>query len=176
VYPINSPSVFWALRGGGAGSWGVLISTTFRTFPTFNAVFQSINIVVNNTEQVAQLATLHAKHIFDWDELHPGQYFFWSATPPTFTLNINSAFPNTTMAAATAAITPFLNGITALNFTHTLSSQVLLINDILGSQATDLGGVETILGSRLFLSSTYVNNATQIGQVTKQLFDEGAEA
>ena len=27
------PDLFWALRGGGGGSWGVLTSVTYRTHP-----------------------------------------------------------------------------------------------------------------------------------------------
>ncbi|KAF8529332.1 FAD-binding domain-containing protein [Hysterangium stoloniferum] len=164
--------LFWALRGGGAGSWGVIVSTTFRTFPSFNAVHHSAIIIANNTDKVAQLVTVHAKHIFDWDTLHPGQYFTWYATPPTFTWTIDTFFPNTTISAATAAFTPFLNDITSLGFNATLSSELLPINDLLGAATTDLGGLE-ILGSRLLPSSTYINNATQIGDVTKRLFDEG---
>ncbi|KAF8529329.1 FAD-binding domain-containing protein [Hysterangium stoloniferum] len=173
VNSVSNPDLFWALRGGGAGSWGVIVSTTLRTFPTFDAVHHSAVIVVNNTDQVSQLATLHAKHIFDWDTLHPGQYFYWSANPPIFTLTVDSYFPNTTISAATAALAPFLNGVTSLGFNATLSSELLSINDLLDATIADIGGLGTILGSRLFPSSTYINHATQIGQVTKQLFDQG---
>ncbi|KAF8527009.1 FAD-binding domain-containing protein [Hysterangium stoloniferum] len=173
VNSVSNPDLFWALRGGGAGSWGVIVSTTFRTFPSFNAVHHSAVVVVNNTNQVAQLATLHAKHIFDWDALQPGQYFYWFATPPTFTLTIDTYFPNTTISAATETLIPFLNSITSLGFNATLSSELSLINDLLGASMSDGGGTEAILGSRLFPSSTYINNATEIGQVTKRLFDDG---
>ncbi|KAF8529330.1 FAD-binding domain-containing protein [Hysterangium stoloniferum] len=173
VNSVCNSDLFWALRGGGAGSWGVIVSTTFRTFPTFNAVHHSAVIVVNNTDQVSQLATLHAKHIFDWDTLQPGQYFTWTATPPTFTWTIDTFFPKITISAATAALTPFLNGITSLGFNATLSSELLPINDLLGAATTDPGGLQVVIGSRLFPSSTYINHATHIGQVTKQLFDEG---
>ncbi|KAF8527011.1 FAD-binding domain-containing protein [Hysterangium stoloniferum] len=171
---VSNSDLFWALRGGGAGSWGVIVSTTFRTFPSFNAVHHSAVIVMNNTDQVAQLATLHAKHIFDWDPLHPGQSFLWTASPPVFTWAIDTFFPNTTIAIATAALMPFLNAVTALGFTPILSAQLLLINDILGATTADMGGAQGILGSRLFPSSTYRNNATEIGRVTKQLIDDGA--
>ncbi|KAF8527003.1 FAD-binding domain-containing protein [Hysterangium stoloniferum] len=174
VNSVSNPDLFWALRGGGAGSWGVIVSTTFRTFPTFNAVYHVANIMVNNTDQVAQLTTFHAKHIFDWDTLHPGQYFFWIATPPTFSLAITSLFPNTTISAVTAALAPFLNGITSLGFNVNITSGVLPVNDILAGATTDAGGTLRIIGSRLLPSSTYKTHATQIGEVTKQLFDDGA--
>ncbi|KAF8527012.1 FAD-binding domain-containing protein [Hysterangium stoloniferum] len=168
VNSVSNPDLFWALRGGGAGSWGVIVSTTFRTFPTFNAVYHSITLTMNNTDQVAQLATLHAKHIFDWDPLHPGQYFSWGPTPPTFTGVINSFFPNTTIPAATAALTPFLNGLAALGLTPILSSQMMVMNDLLRTFTTDTdpGGAAP--------PSAYKNNATDIGRINKQLIDDGA--
>ena len=162
------------MRGGGAGSWGVIVSTTFRTFPTFDAVRHSAVVVVNNTDQVAQLTTLHAKHIFDPDDLHPGQYFSWSPTSPNFTLSVNTYFPNATITDAMVALAPFFDGVTALGITPTISSQLMDINDLVGASTADPGGFNAIIGSRLFPSPTYENNATEIGQVTKQLLDEGA--
>lgn len=122
------------------------------------------------------MATLHAKHIFDWDALHPGQYFYWSATPPTFTWSIDSYFPNVTIEATVASLTPFLNDVKALGFSPNTSQQVLLANDALGASAADLGGVEAILGSRLWPRETYIHNATAIGQAYQTLFDNGAVA
>lgn len=61
--------VFWAMRGGGAGSWGVIVSATFQTFPTFDAAISFITISTNTTEQMAQVAKVHAEHIFDLDAL-----------------------------------------------------------------------------------------------------------
>ncbi|KAF8527008.1 FAD-binding domain-containing protein [Hysterangium stoloniferum] len=142
VNSVSNPDLFWALRGGGAGSWGVIVSTTFRTFPTFNGVYHVANIMI--------------------------------ATPPTFSLSITSIFPNTTISTATSALTPFLNGITSLGFNANITSGMLLVNDLFGAVTTDGGGTLATLGSRLLSSSTYKNHATEIGQVIKQLFDNGA--
>jgi hypothetical protein len=46
--PLISPHfplvVFWAMRSGGAGSWGVIIDATFRTLPIFNATLHKVTI------------------------------------------------------------------------------------------------------------------------------------
>ncbi len=55
--------VFWALRGGGAGSWGVVVSATFRTFPTFNATTSLVSMVANDTVALGSIIAVHAKHI-----------------------------------------------------------------------------------------------------------------
>ena len=43
----SNPDLFWALRGGGGGTWGVLTSVTYRTHPStpFSAAF----ILANST-------------------------------------------------------------------------------------------------------------------------------
>jgi hypothetical protein len=167
--------VFWALRGGGAGSWGVIISATFRTFPTFDTVRHHITIVVNSTQDVSTLTTLHAKHIFDMDPLHPGQYFYWTATPPNFTWNIDTFFPNTTVAAVNATLAPFLGAVSALGFTFDIIINTSTINNLLITLLPDdVGGTEQILGSRLWSDDVYRQNATAIGAAYKALFDGGA--
>ncbi|KAF8577475.1 FAD-binding domain-containing protein, partial [Ramaria rubella] len=170
---VSNPDLFFALRGGGAGSWGVIISATFRVFPTFNAVHHNDIIVVNTSAQVAQLAELHARHIFDMDSLNPAQYFYWTATPPTFTWTIDTVFPNTTIATANAAIAPFLDGVHDLGFIVQTSVSTAIVNDVLSNTTDDIGGVELILGSRFWSSDVYRNNITAIGTAYKTLFDSG---
>ena len=57
------PAVFWALRGGGAGSWGVIIDATFSTLPIFNATLHVVNILTTTRDQTTSLMATHAKHI-----------------------------------------------------------------------------------------------------------------
>jgi FAD/FMN-containing dehydrogenase len=68
--------VFWAMRGGGAGSWGVIISATFRTVPTFNTTTHVAVFTTNSVVGLPTVAAIHAKHIFDWDSFRSGQYFY----------------------------------------------------------------------------------------------------
>jgi len=117
---------------------------------------------------------LHAKHIFDWDSLYAGQYFFWAAMPPTFTWNIATIFPNTSLPAATAAFAPFLDDIRSLGITPVTSVTFPAnINELVGALTTDSGGTEVILGSRLWPEETYKTKITAIGEAYKELFDTG---
>ncbi|KAJ6545210.1 hypothetical protein B0H19DRAFT_1266676 [Mycena capillaripes] len=74
VNSIFHPDLFYALRGGGAGSWGVIVSVTIKTFPTFNATQITTLLAATNNSVAGELATLHASHIFDWDSVHASQY------------------------------------------------------------------------------------------------------
>ncbi|KAF8528284.1 FAD-binding domain-containing protein [Gautieria morchelliformis] len=170
----SNPDLFWALRGGGAGSWGVIISATFRVFPTFDAVLHTTTITVNSTEDVRTLSTLHAQHIFDMDPLHPGQYYRWLATPPTFTGVSETHFPNTSIEAVNATLAPYLNAASELGFHFDVSITRSLVNDILtGLVPDDQGGVEFISGSRLLSDDVYRQNATAVGVAYKLLLDGG---
>ena len=45
--PYNNEDLFWALRGGGGGTWGVVTSVTYKTHPS--TPFSSATLLVNST-------------------------------------------------------------------------------------------------------------------------------
>ena len=174
------------MQGGGAGSWGVIVSATFQTFPTFDAAVSFITISTNTTEQMAQVAKVHAEHIFDLDALRGGQYFYLSALGifplsivsghlntgvPTMVLT-NSYFPNSSLTQAEAALKPFIDDVQKVDGVNLTQRSVLQnINDALTS-TDDFVGVDLILGSRLVPASAY-KNSTLVGEVYSQLLDAG---
>ena len=51
----HNEDLFWALRGGGGGTWGVVTSVTYKTHPStpFSAAFLSVNSTnVNSTQEL----------------------------------------------------------------------------------------------------------------------------
>lgn len=166
--------VFWALRGGGAGSWGVIISTTFRVYPTFNGVFHTLQVRVENSIQAGELAELHARHIFDWDSFKVGQYFFSESKPPFIHWSIATFFPYATLDEANAAMEPFIQGIRTLGFIPNTASKSGNVNDFLGLITFDIGGHDVILGSRLIPVDVYRNDTVGVGQSYTKLYDLGA--
>jgi hypothetical protein len=177
--------VFWAMRGGGAGSWGVIVSATFQTFPTFDAAISFITISTNTTEQMAQVAKVHAEHIFDLDALRGGQYFYLSALgvfPSSIvsgplntgvpTMLLNTYFPNSSLSQAAAALQPFIDDVQKVDGVNLTQQSVLQnINDAL-TATDDFAGVNLVLGSRLVPASAY-KNPTLVGEVYSQLLDAG---
>jgi hypothetical protein len=51
--PYNNEDLFWALRGGGGGTWGVVTSVTYKTHPStpFSAAFFTANSTNANSTQ-----------------------------------------------------------------------------------------------------------------------------
>jgi len=53
--PYNNADLFWALRGGGGGTWGVVTSVSYKTHPStpFSAAFIAANSTnVNSTQNL----------------------------------------------------------------------------------------------------------------------------
>jgi FAD/FMN-containing dehydrogenase len=168
-------TVFWALRGGGAGSWGVVTSGTFRTFPTFDVVSHTAFILANSSAAMGQLATLHAQHIFDWDDFHVGQFFMVNGSAPAFTWFSSSVFPNASIAAANASMAPFLEAVArtpGLSVTTVIVDRIN-VNDALSTSTNDGGGTDGVIGSRLIPADTYRYNTTAIGETYQALFEAG---
>ncbi|SJL12448.1 related to isoamyl alcohol oxidase [Armillaria ostoyae] len=169
--------LFWALRGGGAGSWGVVVSATFRTFPTFNATISLVSMIANDTVAIGSIIAMHAKHIFDWDDLYVGQYFYATknTTADAYMLALTSYFPRISSDEASAALKPFLDD--AEEFGQIVGQQFNETNINDGqTDVDDAVGTNTVLGSRLIPASTYRDHPDTFGHVYTQLFDAGAVA
>ncbi|PBK89036.1 FAD-binding domain-containing protein [Armillaria gallica] len=168
----QNTDLFWALRGGGAGSWGVIVSATFRTFTTFNATISQVSIVANDTVAIGSIIATHAKHIFDWDDLHVGQFF----TADAHTLSLVSYFPRISSdAAAAAALKPFLDD--AEEFGQIVEQQFNEVNINDGvTEVDDVAGSNSVVGSRLIPANAYRDHPDAFGHVYTQLLDAGAAA
>ena len=172
-------SVFWAMRGGGAGSWGVIISATFRTYPTFETTLHRLIFYAPTSEVAGQLAAIHAKHIFDWDDFRSGQYFYmlqgrkYDAEGYGFALV--TYFANCTAEQARTAMRPFMDDAKA-------NQHSILLEEIVTKPANDVvyhlddtGGSNEILGSRLIPASAYRGDTAKIYETYKYLLDEGID-
>jgi hypothetical protein len=166
--------VFWALRGGGAGSWGVIIDATIRTFPIFNVTLHTVNVLAASVEQTGDLMTLHASHIKDWDDVRAGHYFFLVGSATNSTLNLTTIFKGLDGNASRAQMYPFLSNAAALG-------AIVQGESTFTGTAFDIGGVDdqsgynTILSSRLIPNSVYLSNPSNIGTAFKQLLSQGIQ-
>ncbi|KAJ7677874.1 FAD-binding domain-containing protein [Mycena polygramma] len=179
VNSISHPDLFYALRGGGAGSWGIIVSATFHAFPTFNATSSTILLTAQNDTVASSLAAIHAQHIFDWDSVRAGQYFWLlkdsSSADASSTLAVNTYMPNTTVAQSTALLAPFINASLALPGVSLYSQQYTYgdINDAL-YQADDSVGTNVAMGSRLVPAAAYRDSPATVEEVYKKLLATGA--
>jgi FAD/FMN-containing dehydrogenase len=176
---INSasfPDLFWALRGGGPGSWGVIIDATLRTFPIFNVTLHTVNVLTATVEQTGDLMTLHASHIKDWDNVRAGQYFYLTGSATNSTLVLSTLFKGLDGNASRAQMSAFLSNATALGAIvqgeYTLTAAP---NDIVGF-SDDNSGYNIVLSSRLVPESVYLRAPSSVGDAYKRLLSQGIQS
>lgn len=99
----NNADLFWALRGGGAGSWGVVTSATYRTHDLVPLTMSGINVTFPNP-QVAQ--TVGTKFVSLHPQLSDAGWGGYSSITKSSLFAVFVA-PNVTLAEHNATIMPF---------------------------------------------------------------------
>ncbi|KAF7368363.1 FAD-binding domain-containing protein [Mycena venus] len=178
VNSVSHSDLFFALRGGGSGSWGVLISATFKNYPTFNSTSNVITFRATNNTAAGALATAHAHHIFDLDSSHASHSWIMlqNATDNTTSFEMNANIPHTTIEESKTLLAAFMNASLVLPGVSLVSEEYGFgdINDAL-FQADDAAGTNSVLGSRLIPAETYRQSPEKVGQVYKELLDIGTQ-
>ena len=164
------------MRGGGAGSWGVIVSITLRTFPIFNATLFSAEIFAPTIPATGTLMAAHAKHIFDLDGRAGGYFYLFSGAQVGeggSLLALSMYFPNASASSATDAMKPFMDEVQALNLTILSSSTNTTVANDLMTDPDDSYGVNVLLGSRLIPEDVYKNDPEGIASAYEQLLELG---
>ena len=168
--------MFWALRGGGAGSWGVIIDATISTLPIFNATIHTVNVLTATLDQTASLMTTHAKHINDWDQVRAGQYFNLTGSTTNSILIVSTIFKDLDSDASKAQMSSFLADAAKIGAVIQGETAVTTFaNDIVGFP-DDSSGTNAIISSRLVPSSIYSNAPESVGPAYRQLLSQGIQA
>jgi hypothetical protein len=161
------------MRGGGSGSWGVIIDATLPTLPIFNATEHTVNILTATLDQTASLMTTHAMHVNDWDKVRAGQYFYLTGSTSNSTLVVSTLFKDLDGDASKAQMSSFLADAAALGaVVQGESTLTTFANDIVGIP-DDLSGDNEILSSRLIPGSVYTDAPGSVGPAYKQLLSQG---
>lgn len=110
--PYTNPDLFWALRGGGGPSFGILTSVTYLTHPAepITAMF----LVSHTTSDVARLQLFN-----EWVKAHPalidaGWAGFWPYTGSQFFLTLVALGNPPTNLNANATLQGFYNTISQI--------------------------------------------------------------
>lgn len=158
------PDLFWALRGGGGGTYGVITSVTYRTHvPTpligtfFTANFSSPSIAHTVASEFFRIQP--ALSDAQW-----GGY----ATLSSATLRFFYVAPNSSLADANNLVDPFFSfaqnatGGVSTNFTLPYDSFYTWYQQIFGSG--DQVGFNVELASRLLSRATIEANYTAVAE------------
>jgi hypothetical protein len=163
--------VFWALRGGGAGSWGVITSVTIKTYPTFNATLYEVILMIPSIKLVSDVMSAHAHYVFDWEPA--GQYYELGTLPEGTFIAFSTYFLSTTAEEAITKMAPFFDEVLLLGMVVLSNATTTALANELVYNADDQVGGLAVIGSRLIPSAAYKDTPKVIGQAHEELVNSG---
>jgi len=144
--PYRNKDLFWALRGGGGGTWGVVTSVTYKTHPSTS--FSSASLLVNftNADSIQNLLTEIIRLTPSLVEQGYGGYAFGTTEQITFFV----MSPNVTAEQTQATFSPLFEfAISQPGFS--VENDTILYQDFW--QAYDLLSISGPVGTPVELSS-----------------------
>lgn len=170
----TNPSLFWALRGGGGGTFGVVTSATYKTYPIqpVSAVFLIANF---------SSPTVTEEAVTDYVRLHPSIAEKGWGGYSTLTSNHLQFFyisAKSTLEEANASFGPFFQTIqektngTALNFTVTYPSFFNWYLDLIYNNTGQVGS-RVEISSRLLSADVAKQRPQDVAKTMVSLIEEG---
>ena len=154
----QNSDLFWALRGGGGGTFGVVICVTLKTFPEPPVVIQTFNVSFPDVKSLFDFTTSYLKLIPTI--INAGGSGYWYLDPlgvikangtPEFIV-IHYFFNHTDPAPITALFDPVYAAAAAINgtFRVNLTYPFPLARYVMPLTGVDTTGSNVVLGTRLY--------------------------
>jgi FAD/FMN-containing dehydrogenase len=154
----QNSDLFWALRGGGGGSWGVVLNATIRTFPDPPVAVQSLTVSTANYTGFWKFVEEFHAQLPAVDDAGGSGYYFLSSAAAGNVSNIRIALffvghtNETAMAKVMDPLIQYANEILGSSSVVSLRSQApafKYVIDVLLPSDSDTGGGIARIGSRL---------------------------
>ncbi|KAH8695640.1 isoamyl alcohol oxidase [Talaromyces proteolyticus] len=167
----NDPELFWAMRGGGGGSFAILTSYRFQLHPavklnvySFIARFTTQGNETANYPALEKILTQHAAYQPVWSHNNiSGHAYYWpNQTAIYLVLPSNN---ETALKALTSEFSSFLTNQTDIHViestytTYPTYTDFLTLTNAIAKQLTR-GGMFEILASRLIPKTLFESNST----------------
>ncbi|KAF7979249.1 hypothetical protein HWV62_42914, partial [Athelia sp. TMB] len=112
VSECSNPDLFWAIRGGGAGTWGVLTQVTYKVRPLVPLNAVSLGISNSTAQQNAQLISdiasitpkLHDMGVGSFMEVFPTEVIFFALLPGGSLADLQTAFKPITQSLPAGSV------------------------------------------------------------------------
>ena len=115
----NNTDLYWALSGGGGGTYGVVWSLTAKAHQDFPTAGLNLSITNENITQDTFYEAVGAYHTLLPTIVDTGAMSVWYFTNTSFTISPLTG-PNMTAAALTALIKPFTDKLASLGIKQTM--------------------------------------------------------
>ncbi|KAF4626895.1 hypothetical protein G7Y89_g11260 [Cudoniella acicularis] len=120
----SNSDLFWALRGGGGGMFGVMTSITVKAFPTFPVTTMQLSFATSsNVSSTVFWAGVRAYFDYLLDYTNAGTYAYFTSGATganAYSFGLAPMFaPNLTKTELQTLVTPWLTRLAALGITVT---------------------------------------------------------
>jgi Berberine and berberine like len=154
----QNSDLFWALRGGGGGTFGVVVCVTLQTFPEPPLVFQTFNVSFPSIPSLFNFTTSYLKHVPNITAMGGSGYYYMDPYgaikgngQPEFVV-VHFFFNHTDVDAVNNLFAPVFQAASSINGTSTvnLTVPIPLARLALPTSGIDITGSNVVLGSRLY--------------------------
>ncbi len=173
----SNADLYWALRGGGPGTYGVVLSTTYATFRDLPSAGMILNINSTHTNDSALFwAGVTAFHSHANRLVEAGLYVYYELFPGR--LHVQPILGiNQTAAQLTSLVAPLLRELDTLGlrYSATAAANYLTFFDLYLDLFEDEGaGATALTGGWTFVKDDVATNNRGIVDAFRSVLDGGA--
>lgn len=176
----NEPDLFWAMRGGGGGAFGILTSYRFQLHPavkinvySFRANFTADGNETTNYPALEQVLTKHATYQPIWSHNNiSGHAYYWPNKAEIYLVLPSNN--KTALQTLTSGFSSFLTNssdihVTESNYTtYSTYTEYLQLAESIAARLTP-GGIFEAVSSRLIPRTLFQTNSTMTDLVNATL-------
>ncbi|KAH1452174.1 hypothetical protein KXX58_003324 [Aspergillus fumigatus] len=177
----TNPDLFWAISGGGAGNYGVVISATIKAHPDATVAGAGLQFLSSKTTADKFYEAISEFHGLLPEMLDAGATVIYQVASSFFAINPITAYNKTTDDVKTL-LAPFINVLDSLSIPYTVSyteyaSYYDHYNKYMGPLPYgNLGVGEYQYGGRLIPRDVLDNNAAGFASVIRNITEHGVIA
>lgn len=155
----ENTDLFWALRGGGGSTWGVVTSVTVRAYPSTPLTSVRFAFTAPSTLQFIAGVKAYWSRFIEFADAGTYSYFFIiPGQVPTFIM-LGFVAPNKTSSQTTALLQPWFDDLSAQNITWLQPPNTKTYSSVgpglIDTFPTEPLQGDAVIGSRLFPRSAW---------------------
>ena len=160
--------LYWALRGGGGGTFGVVVEVTLKTFPEPPVIVQNFNVTFPDVTSLWSFAEKYLAALPGLDDAGGSGYYYFDPVgvilqngKPTF-VGLHFFFNKTNTDVVNGVFEPLFNFAHSINGTHLVNitfafPQARVVYPQRGG--SDGTGSNVIIGTRLYSRDTLLTSS-----------------
>ncbi|KAH9226004.1 hypothetical protein K456DRAFT_1755090 [Colletotrichum gloeosporioides 23] len=173
----ENPDLYWALSGGGGGTYGIVLSLTTKAHPDGQVAGGSLAFENTNEESFWAAIEKWQRHLLLLDQI-PGFTTVWEFTNASFSIAF-ATLPGGNASAVDDALSPFLKELDDLSIvpssyeTSDRSTFYEHYEHYTGDMPYGPYTTNDVIGGRLIQRSTIEHNATNLVAVLRDVVKSG---